>query len=339
MGIRDKGVTFLHNAGILDMVDLYNRLMNKSIKILAYHRVMDIDEMTYNYDEELISASCSDFDWQMDYLNKNYNPISMQGVINCVIGNEEFPKKPIVVTFDDGFVDNYENAFPILKKYNVPATFFVSTGYINSNNIYWFDMIAYIIKARLIDVIPIPNMNGDLKIPTDRDSRKRMLKEVLSYLKNVNDVEREFIIGEFRAGVSNKDIQKHFQSQSMTWEQLKEMSKNNMDIQSHTVSHPILSQLSKDKIEAELINSKNEIENKIGTACNVLAYPSGKPSTFNSDVINIAQNSGYKMATAYVNGDNYIKNMNHFSLNRIAIERYINKTLFKSLLKAPWTLT
>ncbi len=118
MGIRDKGVTFLHNVGVLDMVDLYNRLMNKSIKILAYHRVMDIDEMTYNYDEELISASCSDFDWQMDYLNKNYNPISMQGVINCVIGNEKFPKKPIVVTFDDGFIDNYENAFPILKKHN-----------------------------------------------------------------------------------------------------------------------------------------------------------------------------------------------------------------------------
>lgn len=95
------------------------------VPILSYHQVNDIDQNS-------LTLTVEQFDAQMKYLVDNgYNVITPDELLNSWDGGGELPENPVVVTFDDGHVDIYKNVFPILQKYNVKATFFLVTDYVN----------------------------------------------------------------------------------------------------------------------------------------------------------------------------------------------------------------
>ena len=98
-----------------------------TVSIIAYHRVKDYDENSYAFDKNLINASCEEFEWQIRYIKKYFTPITFSELKDIVESKSDLPKRSIIITFDDGFDDNYNNAFRILNKYSVPATFFIST--------------------------------------------------------------------------------------------------------------------------------------------------------------------------------------------------------------------
>jgi len=97
--------------------------LKPEISILLYHSI--------GSNASRYSLSVEDFYRQMDYLRKNYNIVSLLEIENFVEGRKSLPKKSVAITFDDGFLDNYLNAYPYLKKYNMPATIFVATGHVN----------------------------------------------------------------------------------------------------------------------------------------------------------------------------------------------------------------
>ncbi|MFH1388269.1 MAG: polysaccharide deacetylase family protein [Patescibacteria group bacterium] len=96
----------------------------KGISVLMYHSVA--------HNNVFFTVKPEMFEKQMRYLkNRDYNVIKLSDLVNLLESNEELPKKTVVLTFDDGFEDNYTNVFPILKKYNFPATIFLITGLVN----------------------------------------------------------------------------------------------------------------------------------------------------------------------------------------------------------------
>lgn len=105
---------------------------NNKLIVLAYHRIMEFDE-NFPFDIELISARPQQFEKQIKHISKYYSPITIEELCECHRTKSKIPDRSVLITFDDGFYDNYEYAFPVLKKYNVPATIFVSTDYIDSN--------------------------------------------------------------------------------------------------------------------------------------------------------------------------------------------------------------
>src|SRR5579872_3996890 len=116
------------------------------IPILAYHRIWDIrDEDGFPFDIELVSACIGEFQWQMEYVRRNFDPITFATLLKILDGEQSAPPKPIIITFDDGFEDNFQNAFPILSALDVPATIFLSTGYIGGERTFWYDRLAQLI--------------------------------------------------------------------------------------------------------------------------------------------------------------------------------------------------
>jgi peptidoglycan/xylan/chitin deacetylase (PgdA/CDA1 family) len=130
---------------------------SRLLTILAYHRILPPDN-GFMFDEGVISASPEVFERQMKFVKENFNVISfkdLQGVLNR---NEKEDQKPyLIITFDDGYLDNYTYAYPILKKYGLPATIFLTVNYIGTNLIFWWDQIACALKIA-------DNKKFDLKI-------------------------------------------------------------------------------------------------------------------------------------------------------------------------------
>ena len=100
---------------------------NIRIPILCYHSV----HKSNNYDADSLNLDL--FEKHCEYINKNFTPISLKKAIRIIDGNCMQVKNPVVITFDDGYRDNFTNAYPILKKFKIPATFFLVTGFINKS--------------------------------------------------------------------------------------------------------------------------------------------------------------------------------------------------------------
>ncbi len=307
------------------------KLCQNDFVVLAYHRIMDVDD-NYPFDIELISASCKQFDEQMAFVSRNFVPVSIEQVVNCYINNLKLPKKSILITFDDGFADNYKNAFPILKKYNVPATIFLSTDFISSDNTLWFDRLSYFIMNYDEGLMKVA-VREKFKVNCTAKSRRQILEEVMEYVKIIPNSDREKLLKELYEEFDFSYSENHMHySETLNWQQIKEMDESCVSFGSHTLSHPILSQLDAAELTHELTESKKVIEKNINHSIDTIAYPVGTRSAFNEEVISESRLAGYKLGFSYLSGANKWPLKNEFTINRYHIERYISTSLFKCML-------
>ena len=115
------------------LIRLQKKLASSKGLILMYHRVAELE-----IDPWSLSVTPQNFGEHLEVLQKHYHPLSLQQLVEALRGNKR-PDRAVVVTFDDGYADNFYNAKPLLEKYNIPATFFISTGFIGQNREFWWD--------------------------------------------------------------------------------------------------------------------------------------------------------------------------------------------------------
>jgi len=130
----------LYYSGMLAFFSLLRRFFfNRSnFVILMYHQVLEENDVEKDYVQPGLYVSRQVFEKQMAFLSEKYNLLSLERVTEILEKNQSPPLKSIVITFDDGWRDNYLYAYPILKKYNVPATIFLATDYVGTDKMFWF---------------------------------------------------------------------------------------------------------------------------------------------------------------------------------------------------------
>ena len=304
------------------------------LSVLAYHRVLDFDDY-FPFDIELVSASCFQFEEQISYLSKNYNVITLEYLVDAIYADKKLPENAVLITFDDGFEDNYRNAFPILKKYGVPATIFISTDFISSDRTLWFDQLSYfILNISNDDLEAILREDFDNKIIFS--DRRAVLEEVMEYVKIIPDIQRRNLLESLfeKYSFSVKDEHKHL-STTLNWDQVREMDQSVISFGSHTMSHPVLSQLDEQGLSKELVESRSIIENELKHPVDCIAYPVGTKSAFNAKVEGLAMQAGYRLGFSYISGINELPIQKYFNLKRLHVERYTSLPLFKSMLAFP----
>jgi peptidoglycan/xylan/chitin deacetylase (PgdA/CDA1 family) len=189
----------------------------------------------------------------MDYLVKNYCVVSLGEVSAFLEGKLRLPRKSVAITFDDGYLDNYANAYPYLKKNRLPATIFIAT--------------AYVQKKMLL---------GNSYLPM------------------------------------------------LGWNEIAEMNRYNIEIGAHTSSHPDLSRIDLRSAEREILESKAEIEKKIGKEVDSFAYPSGR---YDKNIVDLVRRQGFRCAFG---GEGTIrKDADRFAVHRVEVKRSISSTMFK----------
>ncbi len=307
------------------------------IPILAYHRIWDLgDEDAFPFDVELVSASVADFRWQMEYVRENFSPITFGTLLQILDGQAASPPKPIIITFDDGFEDNFQNAFPILNALDVPATIFLATGYIGGEQTFWYDRLAHqILRAPARELI-IEGLPGPVRVEGNIIARRQAIRSVLTELKVMPNESRLSVLKELekQLGVAHDEMPSP-ESRPLNWNQVREMANCGIEFGSHSVTHPILANVSDKDLDFELVKSRRDIELQIGKPIHTISYPVGGRTAFNDRVRTAAQRAGYRLGISYLSGTNPLPDPDRYGMLRQHVERYTDRAYFAAMLGLP----
>ncbi|MED5622028.1 polysaccharide deacetylase family protein [Ideonella sp. BN130291] len=309
---------------------------HNELLILAYHRVCDLDdEQTLARDPELVSASVSDFEQQMRFVREHFTPLRFADVIECLDSGRPLPPRSLVVTFDDGHLDDYTHAFPVLKALGVPACIFLSTDYVGSTQMFWFDRVALLLYGAPAGRWQIGGHLLELA-QDDVAARRAATRKYLRTLKSLPDHQRveglNMLEQLFGAGVPAAAVPAR---SALNWDEVREMARNGIEFGSHTCSHPILTRLDDASLKRELTESRRIIGEQLRRPVDVVAYPVGKSDAFDARVMAMSQGCGYRLGVSYETGTNTLARLEHFALRRLPVERYTELRFFKSLLAFP----
>jgi O-antigen/teichoic acid export membrane protein/peptidoglycan/xylan/chitin deacetylase (PgdA/CDA1 family) len=338
-GKREFASRVVTTLGLSNAVGALRSALVKDLRVLAYHRVLhDLDETTFAFDAELVSARQQDFDWQMAYIARRFNPVSIQQVTEAINGGKRLPKRAVMVTFDDGFRDNYDVAFPVLQRHGVPALFFLSTGYIDSQSAFWFDWIVFAFVRTEVGQIHLKAISLTISLAGTRDNRRLEALKLLQILKGTSEFLRQQIIEQLKAELQVEMTPDHIElSTPLSWDQVREMSRGGMEFGSHTVSHPILSTITDPMLlRFELDGSKATLEREIGKPVLALSYPVGGRDAVNDQVLAATAQAGYQCAFTYQSGANKLTSGDErYYLKRLHVERYTTHAMFSAALELP----
>jgi peptidoglycan/xylan/chitin deacetylase (PgdA/CDA1 family) len=208
------------------------------------------------------------------------------------------------VTFDDGYRDNYEHAFPILKRYNIPATVFLTTGSLDSGEPLWFEAMAEAIKQSSQEYLDlefdIPRRFWLRTQPERLDANGRLF----ALLRELTDAERRTRLDEILARLgAPKECERR--GKMLSWDQVRLMKANGIDFGGHTVTHPFLSKLTPGDAAWEVAECKRRVEQEIQSEVDLFAYPNGREEDFASSSKDILREAGYRAAVTTIWGMNY----------------------------------
>lgn len=272
------------------------RRRSANVQILVYHRVNDEQDAFFPAIPTRVFAE------QMDYLAHDWNLCGLEDAIER-IKRREVRDNTVVVTFDDGYRDNYANAFPILKKLSIPATIFLATDAIGSGRLLWHDRVFSAFRStRALFFENFVNRSRRYSLAT-LPERVAAQHETLEFLWSVNDGERARWIDHLVEALEVEDLTEK-PGLMLSWEDVKVMHEGGVSFGSHTVTHPILSKQSIDRAREEIDASKSTIEAKLQVPVRTFAYPFGKEAHFSEAIKGILKEAGYTCAVTTLFGTN-----------------------------------
>ncbi|MDW7775646.1 MAG: polysaccharide deacetylase family protein [Methanosarcinales archaeon] len=311
--------------GLSFLLRIYNEKKNRRVIILMYHRIFDNKNSNIDIDTDYLITP-EEFEKQIKYISEKYNVISFDELIEHYQNKSKLPKNSIIITFDDGYKDCYTIAYPILQKYNVSAMFFIATDYINSDDIYWWDKVAYALNNTNITSFSVPEFGAyNLENPVKRLEAKR---DICKKLRQINEEDKNKIIHEIEQILKIKfdDVN---QDLFLNWDEINDMSQNGMEFGAHTCSHAILTRVPNEHAKYEIRNSKSVIEANINKKINVFSYPSGTINDFNDNIKEYVEYSGFRVAVSTVYGINKLNDETDlYSLKRLDIIESVDIYLF-----------
>lgn len=303
----------------------------RGLRILAYHRILDDNPASFAFDEDLISATSASFRQQMEFVRRHFQIVSFADLQRCAQENKAWPARALIVTFDDGYADNYSHAFPILKEKNVPATIFLATNFMESGGLFWWDLVAYCFKQTALDSVRLPEIASEPLLLPDAAARRTAINRVLQWMKNVPEAIKNESLQNLPQVLEVKMRDDLGQGMHLSWSQVGEMAQHGIEFGAHSISHPILTNIAPEQLELEISGSKRAIEQHLNRETLAFCYPAGQ---FNANVQGAVRRAGFHFATAFHEGVSQAA-PDPFALPRIHVEHGDSFALFQSNLMFP----
>jgi len=275
-------------------------LWRNRLTVLAYHRITDPHAPGFDTFKPNVSATPAEFAAQMDFVREHFNVVSSDDLIDWLDGKRSLPPYPALITFDDGYRDNYDHAWPILRERGLPATLFLTTGFIGTAKPFYWDLIAYCFyhtPKTEAELPPVGHFQWN-----DEASRDSVMKYWLGTLKRLSDVEKQAIVEQLPQRLDVTIKEDTFAGLLLSWDQVREMAADGFTMGSHTENHPILTRIPIEQARAELEVSKARIEAEIGRTVRAFAYTNGMRSDFNVALQAILPQIGYRVAFTLLRG-------------------------------------
>lgn len=299
---------------------LFGWLDGPKIVILRYHGVLDRGHGRTPMGLGGSHVSPADLERQVRVIQRRYRIVSLEHAVDMVTGRRPFEPNCVVLTFDDGYRNNFTHAAPLLDRLGSTATFFLATRFVDERRPLWFDRVEH-----LVATTKKPELTVEMNGCTERYSlngergRKKTLSAIKSELKRVGTRNAEPIIDvlEDRAETRLSDrLDEDDWTAPMSWSQARELADRGFTIGSHTVSHEMLAHVDRAAAAQELRESRAIIERKLNKSCELFCYPNG-----DHDDASVAEtrSAGYRAAVATTWG--YVRpGDDPFTLKRVSVE-------------------
>ena len=263
--------------------------------VLLYHGVTDHKSFPgiENYHGKHISAT--DFQRQIRWLKKHFKIVSLKEMENNL---EAAADQPLcALTFDDGYKNNFDQAFPILQTEAVTATFFLTGNFIEKRQPLWTDRLEFAIN-HCEQLNLTLNFAGQQQVFSLRRPHEKISANIVinRYLKHCSGKTRLFQLREIE---EKNNLVFSFETapnySPLSWTEIKIMSRAGMIFGNHTLNHPILSQLSSAEQEKEIYQSQKLIAGRLGTVSH-FAYPNGQSGDWDVETLRILRSLGWRYA-------------------------------------------
>lgn len=301
----------------------------EGLLVLNYHRIGDAAATPF--DRGVFSATADDLDRQIAYLKRFAEIISPSDISSV---RRRATGRSILITFDDGYRDNYELAFPVLKRHGVPAAFFICTGFLDRGELAWWDEIAWMVRNATVNEIPENAWLGHLPLRDD-EARELAIRAALARYKELpGDQTRAFLT--FLAGATGAG---RFAGDAhdlwMTWDMVREMRDAGMTIGAHTDSHPLLGRLSPKEQEREILTSRDRLTAELGTPPSVFAYPVGKAGAYDLATKRLLQQAGFTYGFNFIGGHQPFATFDAYDVRRSYVGHRMSQPTFEAVVTLP----
>lgn len=286
------------------------------VVILLYHRVVEVPS-----DPQLLSVTPQHFVEHLEILRKwGYRILPLQQLVQT-LRNRSLPHRAVVLTFDDGYSDNLWKAKPLLERYDVPATVFVTAGYVGENKVFWWDELSRLLlrSGTLPNILKLSlkgscyqwelgkaahwsdddyNCNRYWNVMAEDypSSRHRIYHNLCQLLIDISHAERDAVLAEL-ADWAGGQVTMPSEDFTLTTDQLTELAEGKLiDIGAHTVTHPILADLPLEAQREEIFSSKKRLEDILGERISCFSYPFGRRGDYTGDTVRLVRDAGFDCA-------------------------------------------
>jgi len=294
---------------LISQIPAVNNYYTGVATIFTLHRVFPAEKRKLSVNENMKISPEFLENFIIDLQFQGYEFITLDR-LHDILQNQEKVNKQVLLTFDDGYKDNYDLAYPILKKYNIPFAVFLTTSFPEKEAILWWYIIEDLIMKNEVILL-----SDDSKY--NCKTYKQKVDTFISIRKKIMLISPDSFLEDLELLLSNYKIDwvSKCNELVMTWSQIQELSKDRLvTIASHTKNHYPLNRLNKSKVLSEIKDANTLIESKIGEPVNHFAYPFGTRLEINQREIEIAKTLNLKTAVTTRNGNIYLQHINYLEL-------------------------
>ena len=301
-------------------------------KILMYHRFSEQARPGHVHRAE--------FERQVGYLSRHFNVMRMDQVFEAIASDPARLENTVAITVDDGYLDFYEIAFPVLREAGLPATLFLTTRFVDGDFWLWPDQVRYILQySDYIEPLALPGFEMRAHTRLDEPLRDRLWEHIVSHLLSIEEPAKQEWMQSFQARQEVElPVAPPDNFRAVSWEQAREMAAANIEMGAHTRTHPSLGKVSEEQLRDEVEGAIHDIERQTGQRPASFCFPNGQPDDYNEAVKACVRQAGCKGAvTAFydsrVSDDPYEVRRFTASERRFQFEKSVNGIEF---LAARW---
>ena len=302
------------------------RCLDGKVVILMYHRVRSANEMQAGYSQDGMYVSVESFTAQMQFLREHFSIISFSELLNMWTEKRwDAAKRYCVVTFDDGWLDNFTHALPVLRSYEIPATVFLPTSYIGTNQWFWPEKLGWLCRnlaqrsvserERIVQALRTENVwregeGGALGLGNP--------DAVIAWCKTLVPAQIDTFVCVLKAAL---EVELPSDRQVVNWDEVRAMSEAGVSFGSHSASHAILTRLGRDEVLREAVESWAVLTQQRICSIPIFCYPNGD---WTDEIGRCVKEAGYQAATTTQFGYETQICDNRFGLKRVGVHEDIS---------------
>lgn len=298
------------------------------VAILTFHRIVD-DDTDYLYKGPTVHTHVELFEQLISAISRFYDVLSLDDVVGAFKEGRPFSTDSVAITFDDGYEDTFRLGLPILRRYRVPATVFVATGFTNTSEAMWTDRVEQALLHSQKEALKLDELGGSFEaasLPIKTTMEKRVANATLARkFKGLDSMTLSSVVGRLE-DLLEPDTDRYARTM-MNWDELRGLHRGGVEIGSHGVTHNIMTRQEFAVARDELRLSKEALEDNLGITVKHFAFPNGRSQDFSPELVGACRELGYESICSAEWGLCQPGVEDRYFLKRVALTRTVPRSL------------